>query len=145
MTARKADRVKRRIYRVRPHNRLRGPCRGGFTLVEALIALAVVVAVVVTTLSAHLASLRADARARDIAEGDRMIERATGLLWLGNDPRAVAEDVKSAGWTASFDVSGGGPEGPAWIECGVARRDRPGSRTVAWLQPGAGVRGRGLQ
>lgn len=124
--------MKRRICRVRRY-RGRAELRPGYTLVEVLVALAVSVAVIGTLLSAHVAALRAEARALEVEEAVRMVERAVGLAWLGNSQAAIEKEIAAAGWKARFDVAGGGTDGPAWIECGILRGN--GGATVAWMQP----------
>ena len=106
----------------------------GFTLIEALMSLAILSVVVSVIVSVHLNTLRAGdfSRLRDGAVQVAGTVR-TGIL-LGTDPQSILDGVRRSGWKAEVTPVG---EPPAiqWMEWRVASSNAGAPTVTLYMRP----------
>lgn len=109
--ARKAEPVRRRTSAAASSD--------GFTLIEALVALAILGVIVGVLVRVHLQTLRAaefgNLRGRAVLESETIL---TGSL-LGNEPKALIETAEQQGWKVTA-AKAGDPGGTVFTEWRVA-------------------------
>jgi len=109
--ARKAEPVKRRTSAAASSK--------GFTLIETLVALAILGVIVGVLVRVHLQTLRAaefsKLRGQAVLESETIL---TGAL-LGDDPKAMIEEAQKQGWKVAVEKAGE-PGGPVFTEWRVA-------------------------
>jgi prepilin-type N-terminal cleavage/methylation domain-containing protein len=109
--------------------------RAGFTLLEALIALAVVTMAVTMLARVHVQTLRAE-RMSQLVDGARLrMETVVSEVLLGVDPRAIVGGSPSDGWVIRSEFGGGGPGSTAWQTWTVAASNSPSAAVVVYLRP----------
>ena len=96
-----------------------GNSRGGFTLIESLIALAILGVIVGVLVRVHLQTLRAEEfsrlRAQAVLESETIL---TGSM-LGNEPQSQIEEAQKQGWKVET-TRVGEPGVPAFTEWRVS-------------------------
>ena len=93
--------------------------RSGFTLLETLVALAILGVMVGVLVRVHLQTLRADdfsrLRGKAVLEAETIL---TGSL-LGGEPQSLMDEARKQGWKVSAS-DGSGPEAPVFMEWRVS-------------------------
>ncbi len=107
---------------------------GGFTLVEVVIALAILAVVVSSVSLVHCQTLRLHRQTRDLSAALGPLERLAAGRMAGVDPRLVAADLRGEGWVAEADMHGGGVE-TLWEEWRLSPSNRPWSVVRVCLAP----------
>ena len=106
----------------------------GFTLIEALMSLAILAVVVSVIVSVHLNTLRATefAKLRDGAVQVAGTVR-TGVL-LGHDSQSILEGVRQSGWKAEVTPAGDTPA-TQWMEWRVAASNAGAPAVTLYMRP----------
>jgi len=80
--------------------------RNGFTLIESLVALAILGVIVGVLVRVHLHTIRADEFSR--LRGKALLESETILTesFLGKESRAILEEAQQGGWKVSAERAG---------------------------------------
>jgi len=109
--ARKAEVVRQRIS-------VAGSSRG-FTLIESLVALAILGVIVGVLVRVHLQTLRAEEFSR--LRGQALLEAETILTgsMLGTEPQAILDEARKQGWKVEA-IKGSEPGAQAFTEWRVA-------------------------
>ena len=102
--------------------------RLGFTLLEILVALALLAIVAAALLTAHVRALRAEQLARDMAELRFVVSAAAVEGQLGGLP---ASAVTNARWTV--ETAGGMASGGTWKKFRVSAGERSGARADVYV------------
>lgn len=129
--ARKAEPVRRRISAAGNSN--------GFTLVESLVALAILGVIVGVLVRVHLQTLRVEEFSR--LRGQAILEAETILTgsMLGKEPQAIVDEARKAGWKVD-EVRGREHGTQAFTEWRVAVSN-PSAPVVVMMLQGAGNAG----
>ncbi len=99
--------------------------RTGFTLLESLIALAVVAMAVTLLARTHVQTLRAEGMGQAL-EGARVrMETVVSSIMLGQDPRAVLEESLADGWALRMEPVPGGSGSTVWQAWTIAASNLP--------------------
>ena len=78
----------------------------GFTLIESLVALAILGVIVAVLVHVHLQSLRAEEFSRLRAGAVLQAETILTGSMLGNDPQAIMDESRKAGWRVTAEPVG---------------------------------------
>jgi prepilin-type N-terminal cleavage/methylation domain-containing protein len=109
--------------------------RSGFTLLEVLIAVAVIALVASVLLTAHARTLRAEQTAQALEASRLEAEKAATEFWLGNDPRLILADVQADGWAVQLDAAHNeGANAPLWWQWTIAPSNQPLVRSIIYLK-----------
>ena len=112
--------------------------RGGFTFIEVLVAIAVLVLIAAVVFDTHSSVLKAQAEAKAIEESRVVSARIAGETWLGNSPVDAAADAGERGsWAIETEtVTIEMPDGnKAWQKWTVTAGDGSSrGETVLYLE-----------
>ena len=125
--ARKAEVVRQRISAAGSSN--------GFTLIESLVALAILGVIVGVLVRVHLQTLRAEEFSR--LRGQALLEAETILTgsMLGTEPQTILDEARKQGWKVEA-VKGSEPGAQAFTEWRVAVSN-PSAPVVVMIIQGA--------
>ena len=117
--ARKAEPVRPLILPARhcEAQAFRSDSSQGFTLLESLIALAVVTMALTVLARVHVQTLRAEAMSKALDGARLRMETVVSDVLLGADPLAIVEEARQEGWLVKFEpggLDGGGSAYPSW-------------------------------
>lgn len=106
----------------------------GFTLIESLVALAILGVVVAVLVNVLLQTLRAEGFSRLHTGALLQAETILTGTMLGKEPQAIVEEAGKAGWRVTVERVGDEP-GPAFNEWRVAASN-PGAPAVSMMLHG---------
>ncbi|MCX7818591.1 MAG: prepilin-type N-terminal cleavage/methylation domain-containing protein [Kiritimatiellae bacterium] len=123
--------------RLPPRKPRRGAARSGFTLVEALVAVAIAAVLAGAAAGALMLVVRLDRQAsltEDLARATRAV--ATARRWAGS---AAWSNGQPAGVRAEYRIvrDGSGPDTVEWALWELSSVERPSTRTRLWLDGAA--------
>jgi len=112
--------------------------KNGFTLIESLVALAILGVIVGVLVNVHLQTLRAESFARlrlsAVLEGETLLSQSLS----GMERQAIVDQASQQGWnvTASNSTTEAG-----WCEWRVAASNAGAPAVMLYLRAGEGVKG----
>ena len=108
-------------------------CRsGGFTLTEVVIALAILAVTVGVVSLTHLQTLKAARAVTAVESRLGALERLPASRAAGLEPTVVAADLRTSGWMAEQEFTGGGGE-PLWEAWRLSPSGQPWSAVSVYL------------
>lgn len=110
----------------------------GFTLLESLIALAIMALVVTVLARVHVQTLRADILAHKLGEASLRAESLVSGTLLGYDPRVLAQELAETGWLVQADTVNAGDGGVAWQVLRVAATNGTAPAVEIYMRPVTG-------
>ena len=114
----------------------------GFTLLESLVALAIVGIVASVILRCHVCNLRAVRAASAMGPAAEQAERVFVELSLGVEPSALAQELAGEGWKLDWRLvndSAAGGAGLMWSAWSLTPSNRPSAGIQFCLSPPAGA------
>ncbi|MEI6807401.1 MAG: hypothetical protein WCN95_01670 [bacterium] len=108
----------------------------GFSFVEVLIALTILIILATVVLSSHVGIIRAENRVRSLQESRLVAGRIAGEVWLATSAlETVGSDIE--GWNVQFEpaVREDNTNQLTWNRWTISPSNDPGSETVIYLRP----------
>jgi prepilin-type N-terminal cleavage/methylation domain-containing protein len=105
----------------------------GFTLLESLIALAVVTMTLTMLARVHVQTLRAEAMSQALDGARLRMETVVSDILLGSDPLAIVEESRKEGWLVRFEPGGMGGGNSAYPSLTVAASNYPSAAVVVYM------------
>lgn len=109
----------------------------GFTFIEVLIALAILVILASVVLNSHVGIIRAENRVRSIEESRLIAERIAGEVWLSTSAmELVGSDIE--GWNVRFEpaiTTENSTNQLTWNRWTISPSNDPAMTTVLYLRP----------
>jgi prepilin-type N-terminal cleavage/methylation domain-containing protein len=106
----------------------------GFTLLESLIALAVVTMTLTMLARVHVQTLRAEAMSQALDGARLRMETVVSDILLGADPLAIVEESRKEGWLVRFEPGGMGGGNSAYPSWTVAASNYPSAEVTVHLR-----------
>jgi len=110
--------------------------KDGFTLIESLVALAILGVIVGVLVNVHLQTLRAEAfsqhRLAAVLEGETILSQSL----LGTEQQAILDQISQQGWKVTATPASNAPVGPLWCEWRVAVSNAGAPVVTMYLRAG---------
>lgn len=129
-----------RISPVRSYRRVSGAVRRqGFTLMEALVALAILGIAATTLVRVHIGTLRAGAMAHGMEETVLKLGDVATMSLLGMDDRVIVDTLAGDGWKAVVEARPGAGEAGMWKVWSVVSSNHPAPPVPLYLRDRSGA------
>lgn len=112
-----------------------GQSSSGFSFIEVLIALTILILLATVILSSHVGILRAENRIRSLEESRLVAGRIAGEVWLATSAlETVGSDIE--GWNVQFEpaVQEDNTNQLTWNRWTISPSNDPGAETVLYLR-----------